>query len=245
MTVILLSFFWVIGTLSLVTVVCVAARFKGYALLVGTYSALVVIAMLVGQKLVPLFGFDANAGAIVFAASFLLTDIITETYGETKARLAVWAGFVAFVFYFFYSYITVVWPPLEYWSNQAPYAEILLTSARITVAGGTAFLISQFLDIYVFGYFRERHGRGGWRLGFRNILSTSISQGVDTLIFITIAFAGLYPILDIFIGTYIVKLIIALLDTPFVYIGSNIIDSDTLSLRKVLSLGSKRRATPD
>lgn len=219
---ILLSLLWIITVLFSVIIVSFLARRYGEIIFVGAYVGLVLTSMLLGQKVIEIFGISANGGLVTFASAFFLTDLVAEYFGESKARLTVWAGFVAVVLYFLYTNIVVVWPPIDYWQNQEQFNLIISASIRVTIAGITAFLISQFLDVTIFSYLRKKHGRS--KLAIRNILSTTISQSIDTIVFITIAFGGLFPIFDLMVGTAVVKIIIAFIDTPFVYLGRWILE---------------------
>ena len=217
-----LGFVWMILVLSTVIFVSLCSRRLGESVFVAGYVALVLTSMLTGQKIIEMFGLTANGGLITFAAAFLLTDLVTEHYGERQARIIVWSGFVAICLYFVFINVVVLWPAVSFWPNQSQFETTLLSSARVTVAGMSAFLVSQFLDVRIFAYIKSKHGHG--RLAIRNIASTTISQTVDTVIFITIAFYGLFPILDIIIGTTLIKIIVALIDTPFVYFGRWILE---------------------
>ena len=221
MDIFLSAFLWIFATLLVVIFASYLTKKIGEKVLVSFYSILVVISAITATKLINIFGLTVPAGVVVYAASFLITDIISEVYGKKSAVTAVWLGLVSMVIFYGYALITVYWQPAEYWPHQESYATIIGLSVRITLAGIIAFIISQLNDVTVFHYLKGKHERK--KLALRNILSTSISQLIDTIIFITIAFYGVFDIIPLIIGQYLIKLIIAFLDTPFVYWGRYIL----------------------
>ncbi len=107
-------------------------------------------------------------------------------------------------------------PAASFWQDQEAYQAVLDSNLRLTIAGMVAYLISQYHDVWAFHFWkRQTAGRHLW---LRNTASTMVSQLLDTLIFVTIAFYGVIPHLGaMIVGQYLVKLLIALLDTPLVY----------------------------
>ena len=207
---------WMFGTLIIVTAAVTLAPKKGSGVLLGLYAGLVVISSISATKMISIFGQFVPAGVLIYAASFLLTDILSEVYGQRQARTAVWTGTLCMLVFFAYSWVTVVWPSAPYWDNQEAYGSIVGLSARIAFAGLVAFIISQMNDIWIFHLLKAKHKRS--KLALQNILSTCTSQLIDTIIFITIAFYGVFPVLDLIIAQYAVKLVVAIADTPFAYI---------------------------
>ena len=220
---IVLSFFWIVFTFIVLLLLSYFAKQRGPFVLIGGYVSTVVISSVTATKIIQIFGFTAPAGTIVFAASFAITDIISECYGKDKAYTAVLCGIFAYIFYFGYSVITIYWPSVPYWTNQESYEAILGLSGRVALAGVAAFVVSQFLDVTIFHWLKEKHGPSKTALAIRNNFSTIISQAIDSLIFVTVAFLGVFPILDLFIGVYLAKVCIAIIDTPFVIIARSII----------------------
>jgi hypothetical protein len=113
------------------------------------------------------------------------------------------------------------WTPAPFVSEEflRSFESVLGFAPRIVVASITAYAISQTHDVYAFHFWRQK--TKGKFLWFRNNASTMVSQLIDTVIFITIAFYGVFPtnaILSMIVGQYILKLIIAAVDTPFMYV---------------------------
>jgi len=218
----ILGVIWLFATLGIVYLACLFARkMQSDSVLIGTYTGLVIISAVAASKIIHLFGFDVPGGVLVYSASFLITDILSECYGKKRAKLAVLVGFFAMAIFFVYSYITVLWPHPPYWGNQEAFSTIIGLSARVSVAGLISFIISQTVDINVFHMLKKRDSEK--RLWLRNITSTATSQFIDSVIFITIAFAGVFPIFKLILAQYIVKLVVVVCDTPFVYLGRKIL----------------------
>ena len=111
--------------------------------------------------------------------------------------------------------IAIAWPPAPFWTGQAAFQTTLQLTERIVLGSLVAYVVSQNWDVRVFHKLKEM--TDGRHLWLRNNVSTMTSQALDTVIFITIAFYGVLPVVPMIIGQYIVKLLIAALDTPFIY----------------------------
>ncbi len=204
-----------------------------YILLVGIFVGCLVSANFVTIKLCNLGGLIVPAGVIAYSITFTVTDIISDVYGRKAASYAVWAGFAANIVM-----VTMVlggWllPPLapEY---QHRY-EVLLFTPRIVLASMVAYVISQNHDVIAFHFWKAV--TKGKHLWLRNNASTAISQLIDTCTFITLAFYGVVPtnvLLTMILDQYVVKLIIALCDTPFVYLGVKLVGGKKVSIREIL-----------
>jgi len=133
-------------------------------------------------------------GAIVYPVTFLLTDILGENYSKKEVlRVVLWGIVIAVI------------------------PTILIADWRIALASISAFMISQTLDVNIFHIIKKKAEKLWW---LRNNVSTIISQAFDTIIFFTVAFAWVLPatvIVKLILGDYMVKIVMALLDTPFFY----------------------------
>ncbi len=207
---------WILLTLVVASLSVVIAKKYGPEYIIGMYVAMAVIAnVLAGAKIVKFFMWSVDAGTIVYGAMFLLTDMLSEIYGKKVARKAVFAGFLGNVMLVVSVWVALRWAGAPGWENQQIFETLFGNTWRIVLASLTAYLISQNLDINLYQRFKKMT-RGRYMF-FRNNASTWISQGVDTVIFTTIAFYGVFPIMEMIIGMYIVKVIIASFDTPFLY----------------------------
>ncbi|MBT9159313.1 MAG: queuosine precursor transporter [Dehalococcoidia bacterium] len=176
--------------------------------------------ILSAAKLISIFGFTVDAGIIAYPLTFLFTDIVCEVWGKRTATRVVWVGFFANMLMMLLIWIGGILPPSPQWGNQEAYQSVLGSVPRIVFASMVAYLISQHHDVFAFQFWR-RKTRGRW-LWMRNNFSTIVSQGLDTVVFGTIAFYGVVP-LDVLVGEiilvqYIIKIAVALLDTPFCYL---------------------------
>jgi uncharacterized integral membrane protein (TIGR00697 family) len=186
------------------------------ALLACIYAGSLVLAAIMASKIIAVGPLVVPAGVIAYCLTFLITDVISEIWGKERAQTVVMGGFVALVLVFFLTGISIFWPPASFWPHQQAYETILGSSARIMVASLTAYLFSQYHDVWAFHFWkRVTAGRFLW---LRNNASTIVSQLLDSVVFITIAFYGAMPLAPLILGQWVVKVGIAALDTPLVYL---------------------------
>lgn len=156
----------------------------------------------------------------LFAITFPITDVVTEVWGARRARLIVYGGALVNLFVMLALSLAIALPSPEYWQPQNDAYSLLYAAApRIWLASITAVVVSQLLDIYVFNVIRAMTGER--MLWLRNNRSTLVSQAVDTVIFYMIAFYGLISneaLVSLLIGNYLLKIVLAALDTPLVYV---------------------------
>ena len=183
-----------------------------FIILTALLGGALVSALAVASKLVELGSLVFSATVIAYAATFLLTDVVGEIYGKKVANLAVFGGFLAVLLGTAVFYLAIILPGAPFWMNAEGFNETFGSTWRITLGGVLAYLVSQYHDVWSFHFWRKV--TKGKHLWLRNNLSTGISQIIDTIIFITIAFGFSLPLI---IGQYLAKLIIALLDTPLIY----------------------------
>lgn len=186
----------------------------------GIFVMSILASSIMASKLFGLFGSGMPAGVIVFPISFLMTDIINEVWGKEEATNTVRIGFVSNILFTLFIMISIKLPAFEFWPLQAEYQAILSAVPRITLAGLISFAISQNLDVWIYDFLKTKHGEK--HLWIRNNISTMTSQLVDSATFIFIAFMGTMPAKDLiamFFFQWVIKLILAAIDTPFAYLG--------------------------
>jgi len=175
-----------------------------------------VLAAVLASKLIAVGGLVVPAGVLAYSLTFLITDVISEIWGKERAQTVVVGGFITLVLVFVLTGISIIWPPASFWPHQQAYETILGSSARIMVASLTAYLFSQYHDVWAFHFWRrvttERF------LWLRNNASTIVSQLLDSVVFIAIAFYGVMPLVPLILGQWVVKVGVAVLDTPLVYL---------------------------
>ena len=151
--------------------------------------------------------------------TFTMTDTIGEVWGKKYAQQVVIAGLLTLIVALLLIYLAVILPAAPFWEEEEAFQRILgmkQGALRIIVASIVAYSISQYHDVWAFHFWKkvtnERH------LWLRNNASTLVSQAIDTSLFITLAFYGVVPILPLILGQYFIKVCVALLDTPIVYL---------------------------
>ena len=167
------------------------------------------------------------AGVLAYAITFFASDCYAELYGKQAARTVVSIAFIMNIVMLVLIWISINAPGSEAGVSPELFATVLGPSANVVIASLTAYLVSQNLDILIFDTIREK--TNGSKLWLRNIGSTTISQLVDTILFITLTFSilpsivgigiglPLSVIVQLILGQYLVKLLIALADTPLIY----------------------------
>lgn len=175
------------------------------------------IAAVLASKIILIAGFAVPAGVLAYAITFACTDIIGEVYGEQTARKMVISGFIAMIAVIGLIQLAIVWPAAPFWDGQDNFQRVLGSSPRIIIASLFAYICSQTLDISIFNKLRK--ATNGKHLWLRNNASTFCSQLIDSAVFVTVAFYGVFPVTEMIIGQWIVKMIIAAIDTPVVYLG--------------------------
>lgn len=210
---------WALITLTAVTLTVISSRKYGVEIAIGIFATLTVLANILANKIVTVGNFIVPAGVIVYSTTFLITDIICEMYGKEVAKKAVICGFLANIIALISINLVLIWEPASFALEVSEAFSVALSQTpRIVIASIVAYLISQIHDVYAFHFWKKvTRGKHLW---LRNNASTIVSQAIDTSIFITLAFYGKFPIAEMIFGQYVVKVIIALLDTPFVYVSS-------------------------
>ena len=185
-------------------------------LLACIFAGSLVLAAVMASKIIQVGPIVVPAGVLAYCLTFLITDVISEVWGKEQAQTVVTGGFITLVLVFVLTSASIVWPPASFWPHQQAYKTILGSSARIMIASLTAYLFSQYHDVWAFHFWkRVTTDRFLW---LRNNASTVVSQLLDSVVFITIAFYGSLPVMPLILGQWFVKVGIALLDTPFVYL---------------------------
>jgi uncharacterized integral membrane protein (TIGR00697 family) len=206
--------------------ILVAFRLWGKIGLFAWIPVSIIVANIQVTKNVSLFGLEATLGNIVYATSFLATDILGEFFGKKEAYKAVGIGFFSLVAMTVLMQLALIFTPSPSDIVHGSMTAIFSLMPRIALASLVAYLLSNLHDVWAFAYWREKKP-GRKTLWMRNNFSTFISQLIDTVIFTTIAFLGVYPwevLLQIGISTYLLKWIVAVLDTPCIYLARSWVD---------------------
>ncbi|MEE8440913.1 MAG: queuosine precursor transporter [Spirochaetia bacterium] len=207
---------------------------KSYAILSCLFAGTIVAANLMGTKVIPFFTIGSfqltgSVGIFLFPLSFLITDIVAEIYGPKATRALITGTLIVLVIVLGVTALATVLPPADRFAagNEA-YVGVFRNSLRIILASMVAFSLSQYHDVWAFDFWKKKtNGRFLW---LRNNASTIVSQLIDTVIFMLIAFWGVRErfTLGFVLGSmvppyYLLKVLAAALDTPLVYLGVRIL----------------------
>lgn len=156
------------------------------------FATCLLISNILATKIMMIGPWAAPAGVLIFPIAYILNDVITEVWGFRKARLVIWIGFAVNIFAVLFFTLGIVIPGAAFWQNQQAFATVLGNTPRIVLASLSAYLIGSFLNAYVMSRMKVlTKGKG---FSGRAILSTVAGESADSLIFISIAFAGVFPI---------------------------------------------------
>ena len=194
-------------------------------------AAATILANIEVMILVDAFGMEQTLGNVLFAVTFLVTDILSECEGKKAANRAVWTGIFASVFFLVLSRGWLMYQPSPNDTVMPGIQTVFSNTPRTIIASLSVYAISQFFDVWLYHRwwdFTSRRFKDSRRfLWLRNNGSTLISQIVNTLLFTSFAFWGLYdwPTLgSIFLSSYLIYVVTSLADTPFVYLARRISD---------------------
>jgi uncharacterized integral membrane protein (TIGR00697 family) len=203
--------------------------FKKLIVVLGMYLTSLFAANTLGLKLMPfILGTNLSVAVFSFPVVFLMTDVIGEVYGKQIAKLFVLAGFVGTALFIAYSFLSLAmpWSLSGEWAKDG-YNQIFGTSIRIAIASLAAFLIAEYQDVITFFFFRQKFaGRFFW---LRSLLSNIWSQLLDTIIFMVIAFAGVYStknLINIIFSWWLYKVVMGIFYTPLSYLGIYLLKKD-------------------
>jgi len=179
----------------------------------------IIVANIQVLKTVDIFGMTATLGNIIYATTFLITDILSENHTKTEAKKAVEIGFISMITFTILMNLALTFVPNELDFAQESMEILFKPMVRILIASLLAYVSSQTYDVWAYDKLKKKTDR----IWIRNNGSTMISQLIDSLVFTIIAFAGtmpLKPLIGILISTYVLKWVVALMDTPFLYLVS-------------------------
>ena len=195
-------------------------RFLGKIGLFAWVAMATVIANIQVIKVIQLCGITATLGNVLYASIFLATDILSENYSRKDAALAALIGFVSMLALPLLMTFSLWFTPGEGDFSQEALKTLFGIVPRVVAGSAVAYIVSQFHDVWSYHFIKGKMPSTKM-LWLRNNGSTLVSQLLDSAIFATIAFYGLYPtraFLEIVVTTYLLKAVCALLDTPFIYL---------------------------
>jgi uncharacterized integral membrane protein (TIGR00697 family) len=196
----------------------------------GLFVACLVAANIISVKIIAIdtsFGnWFVPAGVVIFPLSYVLGDVLTEVYGYRSARRVIWLGFVCNLVVVLAIWLAGIWAPAPFWQNQPAWDAVLGYTPRLLVASFAAYLVGEFANSFVLARMKvATEGRWLWT---RTIGSTLIGEGLDSIVFITLAF-GNFPALGLpgppnfdlttaIFTQWVIKVAYEILATPITYI---------------------------
>ena len=200
-------------------------RFKDqlYIFLCAIFISSLVTCNLIANKFVTVdLGFKVfivSAGILPYPLTFLVTDLISELYGQKKANVVVFSGFVASMFVLLFLWLGGQFNAIpDSIVNDGTYNKVFQNAWRIIAASMIAYLFAQFIDVRIFHFWKRL--TNGKHLWLRNNGSTIASQLVDTTLVVMILFVGVWEprnIISAIIDGWLFKMLMAAIDTPIIY----------------------------
>lgn len=199
---------------------------RGYLMLAALFIGALVVTNLIANKFLTVdLGFKVfvlSAGALPYPLTFLVTDLMSEIYGQKRTNRVVWAGFLVSGFV-----LLVLWLGAQFPSiagspvDDATYNQVFQNAWRVIGASMTAYLFAQLIDVKLFHFWRNL--TKGKHLWLRNNASTILSQLVDSVLIVIVLFAGVQTtdwMISTALDLWLFKAIVAFLDTPLFYLGT-------------------------
>ena len=216
---ILYGFVNIIVTFSLV--VLIEKLFKKEGLYVWL-SIATILANLTVCKMIGVFNFTTSLGNVLFASTFLATDIMSEKYSKKDAKKGVYLSIFSGITFIIITQLTLLFIPSSDDVVQGAMKTLFSISIRTSAASMLMFFISNMLDIHIYNKLKDKYPKKLW---LRNNFSTILCNCVENYFFNTLAFIGIFPmsvIISIATTTTVIEIIIALCDTPFLYLSKKI-----------------------
>lgn len=180
------------------------------------FTTCLLLANILAVKIIQIGPFAAPAGVLIFPVAYILNDVVAEVWGYRKARLIIWAGFAMNILMVLFFSLAIALPSAIFWTDQQTYAKILGSTPRIVFASIASYLVGSFLNAFIMS--RMKIISQGKHFGFRAILSTMAGETADSLLFISLAFAGTFAFRSIIVmiaTQALLKTIYEILILPF------------------------------
>ena len=210
---------WVLLIITNFSLTLVAFRLWGKLGLFVFAIVSIILANILALQQVTLFGLNSSMGDISYIGIYLITDILSENYGKDTAKKIIWLGMFSVLAVTIIMQLSLQLMPNEYDEIQPALTSIFSIFPRLITASLCAFFVSQNYDIIAYQFWRKKFPAYRY-IWLRNNMSTLVSQLLDNAIFTLIAFYGIFPLnylVQIFITSCILRTIISIIDTPFVY----------------------------
>jgi hypothetical protein len=189
-----------------------------FVFVAALFVTILVTSNILAVKLIEVAGLVLPAAIILFPVGYILGDVLTEVYGYRQTRRVIWLGFSMNLVAVAAIWAAGLLPAAEFWQGQEAWNGILGQTPRILAASFIAYLIGEFANAYVLA--KIKIATAGKMLWLRTIGSTVVGQGLDSAVFITLAFAGVIPasaIIAAILGQWFVKSAYEAAATPLTY----------------------------
>jgi hypothetical protein len=177
---------------------------------------------IIAVKLIHVLGLVLPAAIVIFPISYIVGDVLTEVYGYGQARRVIWLGFASNLLAVVAIWIGGALPAATFWDGQAAYERILGYTPRLLVASFLAYLVGEFANSFLLAKMKIAT-RGRW-LWVRTIGSTLVGEGLDSLVFMTLAFVGIVPLpvlASAILTQWLAKCLYEAAATPLTYVVVN------------------------
>jgi len=187
--------------------------------LTSLFITCLLISNIIASKLMEVGGIVLPSAVILFPVTYILADVFTEVYGFKKTRMVIWIGFAANAFMSLVFLIVIALPHPSFFANQAAYATVLGSTPRVLAASLAGYWAGEFSNSIVLSVLKKAtKGRYLWT---RTISSTIVGEGLDPILFISIAFVGTMPgpaLLQMMLAQYLFKVSYEVVCTPLTYL---------------------------
>ncbi|MBA7472783.1 MAG: queuosine precursor transporter [Dehalococcoidia bacterium] len=184
---------------------------------IALFITCLITANVIAVKIISLGPFFLPAAIFIFPLSYIIGDVLTEVYGYRLARRVIWLGFLCNLVFVFFVWLGQMLPAAPFWEGQEAYQRILGYAPRLLAASFLGYLVGEFANSFILARMKIMT-RGRW-LWSRTIGSTIVGQGLDTSIFITVAFIGTPSFMPVMIlYHWLAKTLIEALATPLTYV---------------------------
>jgi len=191
-----------------------------FVIIAAIFVTCLITANVIAVKVISLGSIILPAAIFIFPLSYIFGDVLTEVYGYRWARRIIWLGFFCNLIFVFFAWVGQILPPAPFWDAQESYESILGYTPRLLAASFFGYLAGEFANSFILA--RMKILTGGRWLWSRTISSTVVGQGLDTAIFIVLAFIGtpvFTPMLILY--HWLAKTLIEAVATPLTYIVVN------------------------
>lgn len=192
---------------------------KWFDIVAMAFIMVLLISNIAAQKLIRLGPFTFTGGIVLFPVSYVIGDVLTEVYGYARSRRVIWAGLFANIFMAAMVWIVVQLPPADNWHLQREFSTIFGLIPRIVIASVVGYFVGELANAYILAKLKL-YTEGRW-LFVRTLTSSLVGEGIDTGIFVVLAFGGVFPksllIATAFSGWFF-KLAYEIVATPLTYL---------------------------